>query len=138
METGFESAYGFIADVMRHEIRQIAQIENDRSRFVYVSSAYRGDTEGNVKKARIYCRFIVDHGKIPFAPHLLFPQFMDESTEREVVMGMNLELLKLFDELWVFGSRASSGMMAEVMMAQALGMDIRWFTEDLKEVEGWN
>ena len=46
---------------------------------VYICSPYAGDTESNVKAAREYSRFAVDMGYIPFAPHLLFPQFLDDN-----------------------------------------------------------
>ena len=53
---------------------------------VYICSPYSGDTEGNTEKARRYSRFAADAGTIPIAPHLLFPQFLSEETERELAM----------------------------------------------------
>lgn len=50
---------------------------------VYICSPYSGDVEGNVAAARRYCRFAVDQGYIPIAPHLLFPQFLDDSDPKE-------------------------------------------------------
>jgi hypothetical protein len=46
---------------------------------VYICSPYSGDVEGNVDAARRYSRFAVDKGYIPIAPHLLFPQFLDDA-----------------------------------------------------------
>ena len=37
---------------------------------VYICSPFAGDIEGNVKRARLYCRFAVDKGYIPIAVHL--------------------------------------------------------------------
>lgn len=43
---------------------------------VYVCSPLSGDVERNAENARRYCRFAVDSGCIPLAPHLYFPQFI--------------------------------------------------------------
>lgn len=102
---------------------------------VYVCSAFSGDVEGNTKKARRYCRFAVDQGAIPLAPHLLLPQFMDEETERDLAMFMDMVFLGRCVELWVFGAeiKVSDGMAAEIEKAKQKHMKIRYFTEDLKE-----
>ena len=44
-------------------------------------------------------------GYLPIAPHLLFPQFLNEGIEEERRLGitMGMELLALCDEVWVFG-----------------------------------
>ncbi|MFS0003195.1 hypothetical protein ACL1FZ_10500 [Corynebacterium striatum] len=55
---------------------------------IYICSPYSGDTEANVELVRQFCGFAVSSGKIPFAPHLLFSQFMDDvdSDQRELAM----------------------------------------------------
>ncbi|UUX34826.1 zinc ribbon domain-containing protein [Fundicoccus culcitae] len=50
---------------------------------VYICSPFSGDIENNNKRTRSFCRFALDKGNIPLAPHLLFPQFMDDSNEKE-------------------------------------------------------
>lgn len=47
---------------------------------------------------------IVQKGDIPIAPHLLFPQIMDDSiaAERERAMEMILEIMRRCDEIHVF------------------------------------
>ena len=42
---------------------------------IYVCSPLSGDIAANQENARRYCRFAVDSGYIPLAPHLYFPQF---------------------------------------------------------------
>ena len=49
---------------------------------VYICSPYAGDIEKNIYRARAFSRFAVEKNCIPMTPHLLFPQFMNESTER--------------------------------------------------------
>ena len=102
---------------------------------VYICSPYSGDIKNNTAKTREYCRFAVDEGQVPVAPHLMFPQFMDEEKERELALQMDLVLLEKCDELWVFGREWSEGMKAEIEVASRLGMKIRRFTEECREVQ---
>lgn len=99
---------------------------------VYICSAYSGDVEGNVAKARKYCRYAVDEGAIPIAPHLLLPQFMEEDTERELAMFMDIAILSKCKELWAFGS-PTAGMENEIAYAKRKQMTIKYFNEDCKE-----
>lgn len=75
----------------------------------------------------------MDRGAIPIAPHLLFPQFLSEDTERELTMFMDMVLLTKCEQLWVFGSMVSEGMRREIEKAKKKHIMIRYFTEDLKE-----
>ena len=45
---------------------------------VFICSPFRGDMEGNARKAAAYCRMACEQGFLPVAPHLLFPQFLNE------------------------------------------------------------
>lgn len=58
-----------------------------------------------------YSRFAVDSGYLPIAPHLLFPQFMDDGNpkERELAMFFGNVLMSKCAELWVFGDLISNG-----------------------------
>ncbi|MDO5301075.1 MAG: DUF4406 domain-containing protein [Tissierellia bacterium] len=102
---------------------------------VYICSPFAGDVDRNVEKARIYSRYAVDKGNIPLAPHLLFPQFMCDEKERRLAMHFNYVLLGKCKELWVFGEHLSPGMREEIEIAAKRKMLIRYFTEDLKEVD---
>ena len=105
-----------------------------KNRFAYICSPYRDNPRVNVMRVRQYCRFAVSKGRIPLAPHLYFPQFMSEAAEREKAMSMNLELLKLCDEVWVFGDKITEGMEAEIAHAGRLRKKIRYFTTKFEEV----
>lgn len=37
---------------------------------VFICSPFRGDMEGNAKKAAVYCRIACEQGYLPIAPHL--------------------------------------------------------------------
>ena len=105
-----------------------------KNRFAYICSPYRDNPRVNVMRVRQYCRFAVSKGRIPLAPHLYFPQFMSEAAEREKAMSMNLELLKLCDEVWVFGDKITEGMAMEIARAETLRKKSRYFTTKCKEV----
>ncbi|AND85587.1 DUF4406 domain-containing protein [Clostridium tyrobutyricum] len=104
---------------------------------VYICSTYSGNIEINVKKARAFCRFALEMNRIPLAPHLLFPQFMNDDIpqERELAMFMNMVLLGKCNELWVFGNTISNGMAQEIERAKKRKQLIRYFNEKLQEVD---
>lgn len=103
---------------------------------IYVCSPLSGDVVRNTENTRRYCRFAVDSGCIPLAPHLYFPQFMDDGNRAEwdLALFMDIVLLSKCSELWVFGERISKGMSIEIEKAKRKGQPIRWFTDDCKEV----
>ena len=101
---------------------------------VYICSPFSGDTEENMEKARDYCRYAVDKGVIPLAPHLLLPQYMDEGTERDLALFMDLVLLTKCKEVWVFGGIISSAMEAEIKRAKWKNYRLRYFNESCEEV----
>lgn len=105
---------------------------------VYICSPYsHGCINDNIENARRYSRFAVDTHYVPIAPHLLFPQFMDDSLgeDRQTAMFMNLVLLSKCAQLWVFGSVRSEGMQQEIKWAKRRHMTIRYFTEELEEMQ---
>lgn len=101
------------------------------NRLIYVASPLRGEYEKNMAKARQYCKHVTDKGFIPYAPHLLFTQFMDDTIpeQRATGMAMGIEMLKRCDELWVFGETISEGMAAEIELAKEMGIPIHYIKE---------
>lgn len=100
---------------------------------VYICSPYAGDVERNVLLARSFSRFAVDRNCIPVAPHLLFPQFIDEKTERWLGLKMGIVLMGKCEQVWVLGDVISEGMAAEIDKAEKMHKRIRYFTGNLKE-----
>jgi hypothetical protein len=102
---------------------------------VYICSPFAGDIEHNTIRARGYSRFAVSKNAIPLAPHLLFPQFMDDSDkqEREKALFMGIVLLAKCQEIWCFGSRISKGMAIELDKAKQRNMVIRYFNDKCQE-----
>lgn len=100
---------------------------------VYICSPYsHGCINDNIENARRYSRFAVDTHYVPIAPHLLFPQFLED---RQTAMSLNQVLLEKCSQLWVFGSVRSEGMQQEIQWAKQLQITIRYFTEELEEIE---
>ena len=55
---------------------------------VFICSPFAGNIERNTRRARDFCRFAVSENCIPIAPHLLFPQFMEESDPEQRRLGI--------------------------------------------------
>lgn len=105
---------------------------------VFICSPFAGDMEGNAARAREYCRFAVAENCIPVAPHLLFPQFMEETdpAQRRLGIFFGLVLQSKCREVWVFGRNITKGMAVEIEKAKERGLLIRYFTEQCGEVAG--
>ena len=99
-------------------------------KFIYVASPFSGDMDGNTKRTKEYCKRVVDEGNVPIAPHLHYPQFLDDTNpeERELGLLFALKLLEKCDELWVF-ARISSGVKNEIKMAEKMGIPIKYFLD---------
>jgi len=105
---------------------------------VYICSPFSGDMDANRQKAIEYCRYAVECGAAPVAPHLLFPQFLDDTVpaERELGMNMGLELLDNCSALWVMGDTVSSGMKAEIEYAKQNHIPVEYFSAaDMEETK---
>lgn len=101
--------------------------------FVYICSPYRGNTAANERRAREYCRKAYDAGYLPIAPHLLFPQFLNEDVpeERENGLEMAKALLRRCRSIAICGSTITDGMMEEIMLANKLNLPVVSIDETL-------
>ena len=90
----------------------------------------------NIRRAKFACEILTKLGYLPIAPHLYFPQFLDDNNpeERETGMMLGRELLCGCDELWVFGQHISEGMEAEIKQAKASDIPVRYCDEPEKAV----
>lgn len=103
---------------------------------VFICSPYADDPINNERRATRYCRFAVDQGYLPIAPHLYLTRFMNDckKEDRDAALFMCQVLLGKCTELWYFGNRITSGMEREIERAKERRMVIRQFTEDMQEV----
>lgn len=104
---------------------------------VFICSPYADDPLNNERKAIRYCQFAVKRGCIPIAPHIYFTRFLNESSEneRELELFMGRVMLTKCAEVWVFGQRITPGMEREIEKARERSMIIRYFDEDMREVD---
>lgn len=96
---------------------------------IFVCSPYGSDIENNTKRARAYIETVIQQGHTPFAPHLLYPQILDEKVDRELGMELGLDMLTVMDEVWVFGDRVTDGMRQEINGAISQGIPVRYVGE---------
>ncbi len=98
----------------------------ERMKIVFICSPFQGKPE-NIEKAKQYCRFALEHGCIPLAPHIYFSQFMDDnnSEERRKALEMNKKLLEFCDELWIFGEEITEGMREEIEHFKKIKGDVK-------------
>jgi len=103
---------------------------------VFICSPFAGDMLQNTKRARQYCHFAVEKGAIPFAPHLHYPQFLNDQDEEQRSLGLFFGTVWLAkcDELWAFGGHQSKGMKMEIAKARKMGIPVRFFNDRCEEV----
>lgn len=72
---------------------------------------------------------VVVAGYCPFAPHLFFPQILDDKDSEERIKGITLgvEQMKVCDEVWVFGTYISKGMGYELEKAKELRIPVQLY-----------
>ena len=127
---GDPTTYAALRSVMREELKQ--RYGTEYRPLVFICSPFAGDMEKNTERTRGYCRFAVEQNAIPLAPHLLYPQFMDEHDpdSRKLGLFFGRVLLGKCQELWVFGDKVSEGMSYEIRKAQKHNIPIKYFTEE--------
>ncbi|MDE1654359.1 DUF4406 domain-containing protein [Actinotignum schaalii] len=127
---------GYADPTMYEALKQVQKAEYGYRPLVYICSPYAGDTETNIEIAREFCATAVARRVIPLAPHLLFPQFMDDTDPdaRELPMFFNRVLLSKCEAVWVYTARVSVGMRAEIEWAHQLEIPVRYFGAGFEEV----
>ena len=133
------TTYEALKNIEKEELKMAGLYKPDEFRpLVYICSPYRGDTEKNTEKARKYSRFAVESKAIPMTPHLLYPQFMDDSNPEERYLATHVikyVLIGKCQEVWVLGEDISEGMGREIALAEKRRMKIRYFTETMEEAK---
>lgn len=130
------NARGYADPTSYKVLKQLQQTENMARPLTYICSPYSGNVRQNQALAREFCAFAIAAGQIPLAPHLFFPQFMDDTDpdERELAMEFNRVLLSKCEAMWVYTGRVSRGMRAEIEWARELELPIHYFNADFQEV----
>lgn len=115
-------------------------------KLVYICSRYKPDENHSVEFHRAVaataCRIIIDHNAnaIPVAPHLYFPQFMDDENqvERKAALTYGNHILKQCHvmKVIVVDNIISDGMKAEIELAEGrIPVDYIYATkEEMEEI----
>lgn len=133
----YKNSEGYPDPVMGAVLSKVMREEKQKyKRLVYICSPYAGDIEKNTELAKRYCKKAINKGYAPIAPHLFYPQFLEDNKigEREIGIRCGLTLLKKSQEMWVFGNKYSSGMKREIDFAKRNGrIKIRYFDKEGRE-----
>ena len=94
---------------------------------VYLCSPYQGDVDANVALARSICAELTRNGCAVLAPHLLYPQFLDDTdpAERERGLQAAAAWIPVCNVMWVYkGRNMGEGMIQEISEAHSLNVPI--------------
>lgn len=111
---------------------------------VYICSRYRADekhtVEGNINRAMFACDIALEKGYAPLAPHLIYPNCLDDDDpqERSVGLSASRAWIPVCDELWQWGATISEGMAAEIELAKELGIPVKVFNSIGVPEEKWH
>lgn len=100
------------------------------SKVIYLCYPYKDNPERRTRIISEVAREIRDKypDKLVLVPHLLF-QYMNETTQRDKILQMCLDTVKLCDTLLVVGDTVSDGMTLEVAEAVKLEKKIGEYSE---------
>ena len=71
-------------------------------------------------------RYVLEQGKVPLNPFMLFDYFLLDSVDRDDVRDANNSVVLRSDEIWVFGP-ISNGVLSEILLAKKANKPIRYF-----------
>lgn len=103
---------------------------------VFVCSPYHGDTKKNTEKAAFAAKILSESGHMPVAPHLYFPNFLDDNDQYERIRGIELgiEQMKECNLVWLLGTSITPGMEFELEVAKEIGIPIRMYDDNFKQI----
>ncbi len=74
------------------------------------------------------CEFVFRQGAVPLNPFRAFGYFLSDRVERDEIRIANNNLLRVADELWVFGKDLADGVLFEIDYAAQKGKPVRFFS----------
>ena len=111
---------GRVGKLTRADIRTYGNRHYD---LAYVCSPFADDPVGNMARAKVYARYVIDHeGAQPLVSHLLYPAILGQEETpdiRQMALDYGMGLLGLCSRVYVFrpGGKTSPGMAAEIREA---------------------
>ncbi|GAE70708.1 hypothetical protein JCM18909_4091 [Cutibacterium acnes JCM 18909] len=130
------NADGYPDPTCYQALKEIQLAEYGYRPLVYICSPYSGDIAANVELARRFCAFAVKARQIPLAPHLHYPQFMDDTDRMPGSWRCFFQPHPAVEMRAAVGlyRRVSPGMRAEIDWAHQMDIPIRFFDADFQEV----
>lgn len=106
-------------------------------KIIFLSHPYKNDPD-YLQHLKPYINYVWNGGNIPLAPHLLFPVFAKEETERDKIMQACFKLISVADECFFCGHKFSEGMTMELDEAKKMGKKIKMIclTDELEGQKG--
>ena len=114
---------------------------------IFICSPFSADNPAqqlhNIQVARAVCLYATRLGHAPYAPHLLYPQFLDDNigVDRENGINCGLSFMRVCREVWVvadprkkgaLSDQITEGMLRELEFASSLGIPIECVTPEFQ------
>lgn len=91
------------------------------------TTVYTAQSKHYFHARMLICKYVLEQGVVPFNPFNLWGYFLYELVDRDLVRRANNNVIRVVDEVWVFGPIAD-GVLAEIEYAIELGKPIRYFS----------
>jgi len=82
-------------------------------------------------------KFVLEQGYAPISQFGIFDYFITDAVDRDLVRKANNNLIRISDELWIFGP-ISDGILAEIKLVKQWGKPIKYFkiinSKETKEI----
>ena len=116
-----------------NEFNHVAKDLQEEKKMVFTAQSCK-----NFHQRMLICQHAFEQGAVPINPFNVFGYYLYELVERDLVRNANNNLMKRYDELWVYGE-ISDGVLAEIQMFKDLAKPIRFFDisnipEEVKEI----
>jgi len=116
-------------------------IFNTTMKKIFICSPLAGNVKQNIRKATIVSREIYKQGLLPIFSHaytdIIAPKLNDNiPKERKKLMEISKEMLKMCNEIWVFGDTISLGMKEEIAYAKRNKIKIKYFIFPVRYIAG--
>ena len=122
--------------MLSHRKTQRAQkTESNKMKRIFICSPYSGNIRENVTTAQAMCKLAIKHGYAPFAPHLLYPQLLDDTNPNQRGKGMSCgrAFLAVCNEVWQLDVPPTIGMEEELAFAHLLQIPVKKF--EIKQID---
>lgn len=121
-------------DVFRDRVTERRQ---DGPKLVYICAPLRGEVEKNIAFAREKAREVFAEGNVPVCPHLLFPPIADTGNpaQDQAAREMGLRLVEHCQQVNVYGTVRTPGMLAEIRRAEELNIPVKADQPGLKKTK---